>query len=547
MPASARARLLESGPVFIAYGHTLINQPSLPALRPAFDQRRVGWLVLLLCVGQVLLWGLTAGLSYSAPEVDSAEQFVWAFSMESGYWKHPPLPSWIMHALLQVFGPSLLLPFIATQTCIVIALALTWRLGNEFMSPLRSLIAMALTSLVTYHNLGGDSFNHNTVLLPFQAATVLLFYLASRRQAWHLWALTGLFAGLAMLVKYVMLLPLGGLLLYFALDRSLHTRRALLGLLLAVGVFALVLVPHLLWLRATNFMPFRYAHEVTRELPGLLATLQSLAGFLFTQVLRLLPFVVGLVLTTLPWRRAERAARQAGPAATLAHNDRLFVWVVGCTPLLFTMGIGLFSETALQARWGTNAFLLTGLLAMVLTRGAETPLMLRRCLQVVIVMQVVLCLAQTLSKTVIADRFERRTRANFPGAVLAANAQRTWAEHTDARLRLVVSDIWLGGNIVANSPKRLAVLIDGYHFKSPWVQDKAVDQCGALILDDTTADQADHAAPNPALDALMARAQFTGTWTLPWARPKLRADSPERGVIRWGIILPDPKQICELR
>ncbi len=513
----------------------------MPALPPVNDQRR--W-VALLCIGQVLLWSLVVGLNYSAPEVDSAEQFVWAFSMENGYWKHPPLPSWIMHGLIQLFGASLLLPFVATQTGIVIALALTWRLGLEFMSPTRSLIAMALTSLVTYHNIGGDSFNHNTVLLPFQAATLLLFYLATRRQAWHLWALTGLFAGLAMLVKYVALFPLAGLLVYFALDRSLHTRRTLLGLLLAVGIFTLVLVPHLLWLRASNFLPFRYAHEVTRELPGLLATLESLAGFVFTQLMRLLPFFVGLALVMLP---GHTAACAAGKLSPLAAGDRLFVWVAACTPLVITMGIGLFSETALQARWGTNAFLLTGLLAMTLLRRPDSPAMFKRCLQAVIVMQVVLCVSQTLSKTVLADRFERRTRANFPGAALALKAQETWAAHTDAPLRLVVSDIWLGGNLIANSPQRLAVLIDGHHFKSPWVKDKAVENCGALILDDTTEDSAGHAAPNPALDALMARAEFAGTWTLPWAHPKLRADSPERGVVRWGIIRPEPGQACALR
>ncbi|MEQ1686420.1 MAG: glycosyltransferase family 39 protein [Burkholderiaceae bacterium] len=515
----------------------------MPALAPAHGQRRLGW-VALLCIGQVLLWSLLVGLNYSAPEVDSAEQFVWAFSMENGYWKHPPLPSWIMHGLIQVFGPSLLLPFVATQACIVIALALTWRLGCEFMSPTRSLIAMALTSLVTYHNIGGDSFNHNTVLLPFQAAVVLLFYLATRRQTWQLWALTGLFAGLAMLVKYVALFPLAGLLLYFALDRRLHTRRALLGLLLALAVFTLVLVPHLLWLRATNFLPFRYAHEVTRELLGVLATVQSLADFVVMQLARLLPFFVGLALVVLPGRAGARAADALAP---LAAGDRLFVWTAALAPLAITMGIGLFTEIALQARWGTNAFLLSGLLSMTLLRRPDSPAMFRRCLQAVIAMQVVLCLAQTLGKTVLADRYERRTRANFPGAVLAQNAQQTWAAHTAAPLRLVVSDIWLGGNIVANSPKRLAVLIDGHHFKSPWVKDRAVEGCGALILDDTTVDSAGHAAPNPALDALMARAEFTGIWTLPWARPKLRADSPERGVIRWGIIRPDPGQACALR
>ncbi|HWI10980.1 MAG TPA: glycosyltransferase family 39 protein [Burkholderiaceae bacterium] len=521
---------------------TSISLPLTTALVSARDQRRVGFAVALLCVGQVLLWSVMAGLNYTSPEIDSAEQFVWAFSMENGYWKHPPMPSWIMHGLLQAFGPSVELPFVATQVCIVTALALTWRLGREFMSPARSLIAMALTSLVTYHNIGGDSFNHNTVLLPFQAATVLLFYLACRRQAWHLWMLVGAFAGLSMLVKYVALLPLAGLLVYFALDRSLHTRRACSGLLLAVAVLALVLLPHFLWLRATNFLPFRYAHGVTQELPGVLAALRSLADFGLTQVLRLLPFLIGLGLVL----RAPAAPDAVLPAAPIAAADRLFVWVVTCAPLVITMGVGLVTETALQARWGTNGFLFAGLLVMTLLRRPDDPAMLRRCLQLVVAIQVLLCAGQTLTKTVVADHLERRTRANFPGATLAELARQTWAAHTDAPLRLVVSDIWLGGNIIANSPKRVAVLIDGHYYKSPWVRREAVERCGALILDDTTGDQAGHAEPDPAIDTLMARAEFTGTWTLPWAHPKLRADSPERGVVRWGIIRPHSAESCSL-
>ncbi len=147
---------------------SIVIERSLPARR---QWRGALWLAL----GYLLLWGMVAALGYQAPDVDSAEQFVWAVSLEGGYFKHPPLPTWILHALIALFGPSLVLPVVAAQACIAIALALIWRLGCEFMSPLRSGAATLLTSLVTYYNIGGDSFNHNTVLLPFQAATVLLF------------------------------------------------------------------------------------------------------------------------------------------------------------------------------------------------------------------------------------------------------------------------------------------------------------------------------------------------------------------------------------
>ncbi len=514
-------------------------------VHPLWRDRRTLALVALLCLGQVVLWGLVAGLMYKAPEIDSAEQLVWAYSMQAGYWKHPPLPSWIMHGLLQLFGPSVALPFVATQACIVIALALTWRLGCEVMSARRSLIALALTSLVTYHNIGGDSFNHNTVLLPFQAALVLAFYLAARRGSWRWWALTGVLAGLAMLVKYMALLPIAALLLYALLDRRLHTRRTALGLLGATGVALAVMAPHLQWLVATNFLPFRYAREVSQTLPGVLATVLSLGGFAAIQGLRLLPFVAGLSVTL--WRRRADPLGVAQSSPPMPKSDRLFVAVVGLAPLVITMAIGLFSETALQARWGTNAFLLTGLCAMTWLTRPDSAAMLRRCLQFVIAAQVVLGLGQTLAKTVVAEHLGRGTRANFPGALLAQQAQQAWQAHSDAPLRLLVTDIWLAGNIIAHRAQTMAVLIDGDPAKSPWVGVADVDGCGALVLDGT---KVDGAPPNAVIEALLARADVRGAWTLPWSAGKGAgagaggASAPV--VVRWGIVNPRAGANCAL-
>ena len=158
-------------------------------------------MVLWLALGYLLLWGVVAAIGYRAPDVDSAEQFIWAVSLEGDYFKHPPLPTWIMHGLIALFGPSLVLPVVAAQACIVTALALTWLLGCEFMSPRRSGAATLRTSLVICYDIGGDSFNHNTVLLPFQAATLLRFRLATQRGGGWLWFSMGLFAGLSVLVK----------------------------------------------------------------------------------------------------------------------------------------------------------------------------------------------------------------------------------------------------------------------------------------------------------------------------------------------------------
>jgi 4-amino-4-deoxy-L-arabinose transferase-like glycosyltransferase len=509
---------------------------------PVIDERT--W-VLLLCAAQVLLWSLAFGLTYSAPELDGAEQFVWSFSLENGYWKHPPMPSWIMHALIRVFGASVALPFVATQTSIVIALALTWRLGCEFMSARRSLIAMALTSLVTYHNIGGDCFNHNTALLPFQAATLLAFHRATRVGAWHQWALAGLLAGLAMLVKYVAALPLIGMLAYFALDRSLHTRRQLTGLAIASAVFVLTMLPHVIWLERTDFLPFRYARSVAQSLPGIAQTAADLAMFLVMQALRLLPFACGVWFAL---RRQPQAGRADLEAATEPEpRDKLFLWVAAVSLLLLTVAIGLLSQTQMQSRWGANAFLLSGWAVMSSVRRIDTGRAFKRAVCFAAGAHLVLCLGLTLSKTVVAKKLGIRTRANFPGAVLARNAHETWKRHTQDRLRIVVSDIWLGGNIIANGEDRVAVLIDGHYVKSPWVRESAVRDCGALVLDDQTNASAGHVQADAALDPLMRRADFTGTWELPWADNNAKVRSGRSGQVRWGIILPRSAANCHLK
>ena len=515
---------------------------ALPRPRRTLATLPMGFWVLLLCAGQVLLWGSAFGLSYSAPEIDSAEQFVWAFSLENGYWKHPPGPSWIMHALMAWVGPSIALPFVAAQVCIVIALALTWRLGCEFMSPRRSLLAMALVSLVTYHNFGADNFNHNTALLPFQAAMVLMFFLATRRGGLHRWALAGLFAGLAMLVKYVALMPIAGLLLYLLLDRRQHNRGVLVGLLVASVVFALALLPHLLWLQRTDFLPFRYAQSVTQPAAGLGAAVGSVADFLTIQLARLLPFLIGLAWLL---RYSARRASAPAPARPIAAPDRLFIVVAAVTPLLLTIAFCLVTRTELQSRWGTNGFLLVGLLAMALWPRAETGRTTRRVIVGVITAQCIFAAGLTLGKTVLADRLQHPTRANFPGAVLAAEASKVWSAQTAAPLRIVVSDTWLGGNIIAHRRDRVAVLIDGHPFKSPWVKEQAVRACGALVLNDLTSDG--KAAPNAALDALMARATASGVWNLPWAVSQDQATEEGTGRVRWGVIAPKDPAACDLR
>jgi len=508
------------------------NQGGVPMQFGRQVRLRGTTLAVLLAAAYAIVWALGMASYHLAPPLDSAEQLVWSYATEAGYWKHPPLSTWLMHALVQVFGPSITLTLVAAQLCAAIALLLMWRLGREFMSARRSFAAAALTALIGYHGWGAETYNHNSALLPFQAAATLCFYLAVRRGRWYLWALTGLCAGLAMLVKYVALIPLGALLLYLALDRQTWTRRNLAGLFVAGVVAALVFAPHLMWLQAHDFSTLTYANAVAVRTPSYAAWAGNLVGFAAGQLQMLAPF-----LLVLAWMVCTRTRDLEPRQGAMPSGDRLFLWTVGLAPFFLVVLWGAATRCEVLPCWGYNVFLLAGWLALDALRWPETRL--QDCLRVSLATHLALLAVILGVLPRVADWRHWQGRANFPAQELASDAEATWRAYTGQPLRLVVSDTWLGGAIVAFNGKPLAVVADGVLSHAPWVSAQDLQSCGALVVQG----HADGEAPG--VSQYMQQAAIRGEWSFAWA-PWRGWIPPSNQVSRvsWGIIPPAPGGHC---
>jgi 4-amino-4-deoxy-L-arabinose transferase-like glycosyltransferase len=489
-------------------------------------------LVIALAVGYTLVWGAGLALSHISPPLDTAEEFAWAYALQGGYPKHPPLTTWLMHALISVFGPSVAMSFYATFACISIGLALSWRLAAEFMEPRRALLGLALSALVGYYGFNADAYNHNMVMLPFQAALVLCFYLAVRRGEWHLWALAGLFAGLAMLVKYVAVFPIAALVLYVLVDREVRVRRTFAGLLLAGAVAVLVLAPHLVWLRQHDFLPVQYMRSVTQPVDDLLEFISILYGFFVLQFLRLSP-----LLALFGWLLLRGRHAAAVPVRRPVRSDRLFLWVAGIGPLAIEVLYGSVMRTPMAGRWGSTMFLLAGWLLLDLAARRPLP-SARQVWTTVIAVHAVIWAMTCVVTPRLASALDLHGRANYPGAQLAALVRSTWQAHTDAPLRIVIADVWLAGNVIAHSTP-MAVMIDGEIAWSPWLTAEDVQHCGALVLRNRSLTE----GPPPATQPWMDRATERGTWAIPWSTERPSGE-PER--IEWGILAPTPGAGCRL-
>ncbi len=177
----------------------------ISVIRPARSEAGTGT-ALAVVAACALIWAALPALLLSAPHGDNVEQLNWSHALQWGYFKHPPLPTWLLRAAIELFGPSATLTYALAMACVALALLLLWRCARLVLEPELALIAL-LVSSADYYLMGRGSFlNHNTVMLPFVAASAWAVLQIVQAGSWSLWLVLGLAQGLGLLTKYQMAL-----------------------------------------------------------------------------------------------------------------------------------------------------------------------------------------------------------------------------------------------------------------------------------------------------------------------------------------------------
>lgn len=518
-----------------------LNADSIPtAAAPAAD-RRVTFYVLLFLAGMVALWALLCGISHKSPDLDNMEELVWASSFEWGYYKHPPVPAWFLYGLTSLFGKPIWLTFLAGQLFSALALWFVWKLGCEFTTPRRALIAMLSVSITAYFSVRATMYNHNSVQMWSIVASTWLYYRALRHGRASDWLWLGAACGMAFITKYSALIQFAAFFLFFVRQGHWRERAALRGVALALLTFLVVLAPHVYWLFQHAFEPLHYADEsIVPAGDPQFSVMSDIWGFLTTQLGRLSPMLAAWIAVYVWTRRA--ASRGAAPAAggaappryaqALSAWDRSFLLIVGISPVALTVLVSGALGTRLGSSWASTFFVLFGFYAYWWLRGDERA-MLRRTAVVVVVIQVLMAAGYAIGRGPLAYYTGRKTDSTYPGKLISQRMQEIWRQYVPgAPLTLVAADTWLGGNIAVHVRPSANVFIDGSLRESPWLKSADPTRCGALVAYST----ADHSSgPSAAVRKLYEQAPYKGVLQQRWSSPK----SPLI-VVHWGIIPPRP-------
>ena len=504
----------------------------------------------ILIAGQVALWTVLSAVSQTAPPWDNIEELVWSAHPQWGYYKHPPMPAWILYAFTTVFGHGIWVTYLAAEACVAVGLAYVWRLGCAVTTPARALLATVLVSLVAYYNVRGMYFNHNTVQIPLVAAATFTFYRAVRDGRIRDWVGFGIAAGLCMLAKYSAALLFVAFGAYLLRRGRIAERRTARGLAAATATGLLVFSPHFAWIAAHHFEPIRYAAESTHLEGGQsfsqalsAAHFHALSGFLGSELARLAVF-----LAVAAWlaRVSRRTDADAASAPRWNHpDDWEFLLYAGLGPLAVTLALGVLGGIYLESSWVTMYFGLFGLLALHWIRSGDDERTLARAIRATVVLQVVTAVALAFTSAVLLDRLGRASRNNYPGPALARAAAAFWRAHQPGPFALLIGDTWMGGNVVeALRPHGPRLIIDGSFAKTTWISPQSLQTCGALVLVDRSPKANMISTDTASLAAQLARATVRGRIDIPWGT---RANGP-RVIADWGILpAQDPQRCAALR
>ena len=521
----------------------------------------------LLLLAYFIIWSIAPAFLASSVPLDVSEGINWGQEWQWGYYKHPPLSSWVLYSFYKLFGH--IGPYLLSQLYVLLTLFLVYKLGKQIWSPAIALLGSALTLTIIYYTYPSLEFNHNVAQFPIWAGLYLVFYQALTKNRIIDWLLLGVLGGLGMLTKYSVIFLLLPMALYLLLPKQwplLKQPKPWIAAFVMLAIFA----PHLYWLIINDWLPLSYADGRSHDVGEASSSLQrhfSWLGFIGAQVIAHIPLLI-IILFNRKRLFSLSTYKQNLPAGTP------LLWYLWLSPILVLIVLSLVFGIGLRDLWGMPMWALSGLLAASFIKPATQALSaikIRKALVIWLTLVTVLMLVYVG----FGDKIRHKpSRMQWPEQALAAQAQDTWQALSSCKLDSVSGDRWLGALVAMNIDKTQGFpsqMFSGPASHSPWMSAERLQQYGTLVLwqDDnendtilprlealieepiiasassTTAvlpnalnntlnNALDNAQPHPTQAGALIRLQ--GQWQIPWRDADITKEGPL--TINWIAYVP---------
>ena len=299
------------------------------------------------------LWAYMPVLGGAEPPSDNVEELQWSSQLAWGYQKHPPMPSWIIHAFTRIFPSTITLTYALGALQVGLMFGFAWLLGRQLLGARRAAVGMLMIACITFYTHRLHYTNHNTAMLVATAAAALCAWNAHRSRELRWWLALGVCWGLGMLSKYQMVVTIVCNLAFLWTRRPMQLPRLVHGSALA-GIIALLLfAPHWQWVSQNGMETVQYAMRYVEAEDTVMSRLLRIVSFSADQALRLLPIFIWLLAVRGISRRYHPAVTTVATEGHVQGDAAAFLAIHAFGPLLMMIALCLLAGLGLGMHWGT--------------------------------------------------------------------------------------------------------------------------------------------------------------------------------------------------
>ena len=331
------------------------------------------WLVIQLAILHAVIWTFILINLKTAQDVhmDVAEAWGWGQKFLWGYGKHPPLSGWIAGLWFKVFPATDWATYALAMATVSVGMVICWLVALRVVDPRRAFLVVVMVALYPIFNFKGFKYNPDLLQLVTLPLVVLAYLNAFEKRSWLSGIWLGLAGALALMTKYWVLTMIGAI----GLAALIHPERSRFLLSpapwVAISTMAVAMIPHMIWLADSHFVPLTYAGD-TYSIEDASLVHQLVLGYVLHNAgLLALPVALAALAMALvpPWRTlllrapsriVTRAwARGGNPGVNLsqARNIWIIQIIVAAGPPLGALAFSIYMKTD----WGISLFFLVPL------------------------------------------------------------------------------------------------------------------------------------------------------------------------------------------
>ena len=385
----------------------------------------------------LILWTLIPSLTNNNLPLDIIEHLAWGSNLDWGFSKHPPAVAFFLEVFYQIFGAQDWAYYLLSQIFVVIAFIVVFKFSEEiFKNKSLSLISVLLLESIYFYNFTTPEFNVNVCQLPFWALCVYYSWKLFDKQEVSFkdcfWL--GVFAALGFLSKYIFiyLLITIDLLFFYAIFIKKY-KKFDFKYLIALEVFIILLIPHLIWLTNNDYVTITYglARTGLQNSSLLDHTIYPLI-FLGKQTGILFPFFILSFFLVKKFK------------FKISLNDKklLFLIFINLLPIGLMLLTSILTGSKIRTMWMTPFYLFFGVLIVYIFKTQINLKKLNAFISVFLILFIFSPFAYTYISITETDK-----RTDYRGKEIAIKTQYAWNQNHNETINVVLGDEWVAGNL----------------------------------------------------------------------------------------------------